>query len=232
MKPKLISFKLCPFVQRAVIALLYKQIEYDIDYIDLADPPEWFLRLSPLKKVPLLLVGDAVIFESAVIIEYIDEAYPPRLHPGDLVRRAQNRAWMEFGNTCMWRALDLSVKQQQVEFDAVRDKLADCFDQLEAEVETPFFNGADFSLVDVSFAPLFQRLGYLDELSPGVLDAKRHPKIDSWKQNLLALDAVRGSTVPEIRTLYFDMLHKRQGYIARFLDPQTYGEPPPAKSLY
>ena len=49
MKPKLISFKLCPFVQRAAIALRYKAIEYDIDYVDLANPPEWFLKLTPLK---------------------------------------------------------------------------------------------------------------------------------------------------------------------------------------
>jgi glutathione S-transferase len=233
MKPKLISFKLCPFVQRSVIALLYKQVEYDIDYIDLADPPAWFVKLSPLKKVPLLLIGDQVIFESAVIDEYIDEAYPRRLHPADLVQRAQNRSWIEFGNTCMGSAFDLSVKREQAEFDAARAQLAERFDQLETAISgTPYFNGADFSLVDVSYAPLFQRLAYLDELSPGILDANRHPKIDAWQRQLLQLDAVQRSTVPEIKTLYLNMLHKRQGYIARFLDPQAHGEAPSEQSVY
>jgi len=67
--PKLVSFKACPFVQRVAITLQYKDIDYDIEYIDLGNPPEWFLAISPLKKVPLLIVGDMVIFESAVINE-------------------------------------------------------------------------------------------------------------------------------------------------------------------
>ena len=222
MKPKLISFKLCPFVQRAVIALLLKQVDHEIEYIDLADPPDWFLRLSPLKKVPLLQVGDEVIFESAVIVEYIDEAHPPRLHPANLVKRAQNRAWIEFGNTCMWGAFDLSVKQEKSDFEAARGDLLRRFDQLEAELAGPFFNGAELSLVDVSYAPLLQRLSFLAELNPGILDAARHPKIDAWRQKLLALDAVGQSTVADIEELYHAMLHKRQGYIARFLDPEKY----------
>jgi len=69
---KLVSFKACPFVQRVAITLENKGIEYDIEYIDLANPPEWFIAISPLKKVPLLIVDGAVIFESAVINEYID----------------------------------------------------------------------------------------------------------------------------------------------------------------
>jgi glutathione S-transferase len=222
MKLKLISFKLCPFVQRARIALLLKAVEHDIEYIDLAAPPDWFLRLSPLKKVPLLLAGDAVIFESAVIVEYIDEAYPPRLHPADLVRRAQHRAWIEFGNTCMWAAFDLSVKERAADFETARNELLTHFDQLEDAVTTPFFNGGNLSLVDVCYAPLLQRLAFLDALSPNILDADRHPKIDAWRQKLLAMDAVRESTVADIETLYHAMLHKRQGYIARFLDAEKY----------
>ena len=74
---KLVSFEACPFVQRVAITLQYKGIDYDIEYVDLGSPPDWFLAISPLKKVPLLIVDGTVIFESAVINEYIDEAYPP-----------------------------------------------------------------------------------------------------------------------------------------------------------
>ena len=99
MSLKLVSFKACPFVQRVVIALEVKGIDYDIEYIDLACPPDWFLAISPLKKVPLLIVENQVIFESSVINEYIDEAFPVnQLHPKDLLLRAQNRSWMEFCN--------------------------------------------------------------------------------------------------------------------------------------
>lgn len=232
MKPRLISFKLCPFVQRAAIALEYKAVEYEITYIDLADPPQWFLDLSPLHKVPLLLVEDNVIFESTVINEYIDEAYPDRLHPDNLILRAQNRSWIEFGNACMWSLLDLSVKQSETEFNGVVDELKEKFDHLEAEVTgTPFFNGNDFSLVDADYAPLLQRLGYLDELRPGILDRVRHPKINAWGDHLMTLDAVRRSTVAEIKELYFAMLAKRQGYISGFLDRTKYARPA-EKSVY
>lgn len=231
-KPKLISFKLCPYVQRVAIALEYKAVEYDIEYIDLAAPPQWFLKISPLKKVPLLIVDSHVIFESAVINEYIDEAYPNRLHPEDLILRAQNRSWIEFGGICTQDAFKLSIKDTVEEFRDVLDGLLGKFDQLEHAVSgTPFFNGAAFSLVDATYAPLFQRLEYLDEIRPEIWNTARHPRISIWKESLLGLDAVRNSTVPDIRSLYRRLLWKRQGYISRFLDSNEYGNKA-LKSLY
>ncbi|HEY9734725.1 MAG TPA: glutathione S-transferase N-terminal domain-containing protein, partial [Trichocoleus sp.] len=64
---KLISHKLCPYVQRSIITLIEKQIPHERAYIDLAHKPDWFLQRSPLGKVPILLVGEEVLFESAVI---------------------------------------------------------------------------------------------------------------------------------------------------------------------
>lgn len=223
MIPKLISFKLCPFVQRASIVLRYKAIEHEVVYIDLASPPEWFLKISPLKKVPLLLIGDEVIFESSVINEYLDEAYPKKMHPEDLLLRAKNRAWIEFGNVCMWDVFHLSVKVTEPEFNEARVSLLDKFDQLEKAFEGhPFFNGEVLSLVDASYAPLLQRLKYIDALKPGVFDHDRHPKINAWKDALLELEIVRASCVPEIEALYYEQLWKRQGFVSRFLDREKY----------
>ena len=88
MAPKLtlISHKLCPYVQRAVIALTEKGVPFERIDIDLANKPDWFLKISPLGKVPVLLVetadGEAALFESNVICEYIEETHPqPRLLP-------------------------------------------------------------------------------------------------------------------------------------------------------
>ena len=65
---KLISHKLCPYVQRAVIALNEKGVPFERIDIDLANKPDWFLKISPLGKVPVLLVatadGEAALFES------------------------------------------------------------------------------------------------------------------------------------------------------------------------
>ena len=70
---KLISHKLCPYVQRAVIALTEKGVAFERIDIDLANKPEWFKAVSPLGKTPVLLVGDTAIFESAVILEYLED---------------------------------------------------------------------------------------------------------------------------------------------------------------
>src|SRR3982751_20174 len=73
----LISHTLCPYVQRAVIALTEKGIPFERIDIDLANKPDWFLKISPLGKVPVLIVrttdGEAVLFESNVICEYIED---------------------------------------------------------------------------------------------------------------------------------------------------------------
>src|SRR5258708_18723694 len=98
---KLISHKLCPYVQRAVIALTEKGVEFERIDIDLADKPNWFLKLSPLGKTPVLLVGDTAIFESAVILEYLEETQPKPLHPANALTRAEHRGWIEFGSTIL-----------------------------------------------------------------------------------------------------------------------------------
>src|SRR5262249_14900408 len=78
---RLVSHHLCPYVQRAAITLAEKGVPFARSYIDLSDKPAWFRALSPLGKVPLLLVDEATaLFESAVICEYLEETAPgPRL---------------------------------------------------------------------------------------------------------------------------------------------------------
>src|SRR6188474_401494 len=98
---KLISHKLCPYVQRAAIALSEKGIPFERIDIDLANKPDWFLKISPLGKTPVLLVGDVPIFESAVILEYLEETQSKPLHPTDAVDRAEHRAWIEFGSAVL-----------------------------------------------------------------------------------------------------------------------------------
>ena len=99
----LISHHLCPYVQRAAIALAEKGIAFERVFIDLAAKPDWFKAVSPLGKVPVLRVSDAdgheaSIFESAVILEYLEETSAPPLHPADPLQRARHRGWIEFGS--------------------------------------------------------------------------------------------------------------------------------------
>src|SRR5687768_16715354 len=97
----LVSHALCPYVQRAAIVLAEKRVPFERVTIDLADKPAWFTAVSPMGKVPLLRVGDAVLFESAAICEYLEDTTAPALHPADPVERARHRAWMEFGSNVL-----------------------------------------------------------------------------------------------------------------------------------
>ncbi len=218
MTPKLISYKLCPYVHKAAIVLRAKDINYDIAYITLSDPPAWFRAISPMGKVPLLLVGDEVLFESTAIIEYLDETYPPRLHPDDGLQRARNRAWMAQVDACLGAYYRLAGWKSEASFPKALEKLHACFDQLEpAVVAAPFFNGEVFSLVDATYAPLFFQLTILAGVAPDVFDPARHPRIVRWKEALVGHPAVTASVVPDFRQLYLDWLSNKDSVLARRL---------------
>src|ERR671924_433287 len=96
----LVSHHLCPYVQRAAIALAEKGVPFERVMIDLSNKPGWFAAISPLGKVPLLRVRhdgrETIIFESAVILEFLEETQPNPLHPTDPYEKARHRAWIEF----------------------------------------------------------------------------------------------------------------------------------------
>jgi glutathione S-transferase len=218
MKPKLISFKLCPYVQKAVLTLLHKGIDFDIEYIDLMNPPEWFKEISPLGKVPVVQVGDQIIFESSVIVEYLDEAYGEPLHPADLVLKAQNRSWMEFGNECLMNGFNLIVTPDEAGFNEQVEGMLSKLDRIEKQLgDNKFFNGDSVSLVDLSFAPLFQRLSFLESYIPQLKDKSRHPKVTKWADNLMQLPIMAKSAVPELEQLYEGMMKNRGGFLKTLL---------------
>lgn len=97
----LVSHALCPYVQRIAIALAEKGVEHERVTVDLAQKPDWFLGLSPLGRTPVLRVGDAVLFESAAILEFLEETHPNPLYPADPLERARHRAWIGFGSECL-----------------------------------------------------------------------------------------------------------------------------------
>ncbi len=186
----LISHHLCPYVQRAIISLTEKGVPFEKIYIDLSNKPDWFKTISPLGKVPLLKVGEEVIFESSVILEYLEETQPNPFHPLDPIKRARHRAWMEFGSSVLndiakfYSAKDAFIFRAQVEV------LIGKFDRLEKELgEGPWFAGEDFSLVDTVFGPIFRYFEVFDTISDfGILRDK--PKVNAWRKALAARSSV------------------------------------------
>jgi len=208
----LISFKTCPFVQRAVITLKHKNIDFDITYIDLAEPPDWFIELSPLQKVPVLKVDDEVLFESAVINEYLDEITGGDLQPRDPLARAKNRAWVEFASNMLGNLYMMKMSKDEERYLHYRKQLEDQLQRVEKRLgDGPWFNGDEFSLADTAFAPLF-RQDSVAQNQLSVIDAATTPKVAAWAERLLALPEVRDSVVDEFEDLYIASLQKNGSY--------------------
>jgi glutathione S-transferase len=212
-KIELISFKLCPFVQRSVITLLEKNIDFDITYIELSNKPDWFLKISPFGKVPVLKINDSVLFESSVINEYLDEITPPSIHPKDPLKKAINRAWIEFGSNLTSLSYYISIAKDEDEYNKRRDEIIKNFVQLEDILNNSnFFNNDDFSLIDSSYAPFFMRLFYIEKLKNSNILAD-FPKIKNWSENLLSRDSVKKSVVEDFEDIYNDYLLKNNSFI-------------------
>ena len=188
----LVSHHLCPYVQRAAIALHEKGVAFERRTIDLAAKPDWFLALSPLGKVPLMLVrqpdgSEVVLFESAVICEYLEETETETpLHPADPLQRARHRGWMEFGSSILGDLWGFETAKDAETYEAKRKALIDKFARVEEALGGgPFFAGERFSLVDAVFAPIFRYFDTFDLMTPtGVFDGL--PKVARWRAGLAA----------------------------------------------
>jgi glutathione S-transferase len=211
---KLISHKLCPYVQRAVIALTEKGTAFERIDIDLAHKPDWFLAISPLGKTPVLQVGNAAIFESAVILEYLEETQPGPLHPADPLRRAEHRAWIEFGSAVLNDIAGFYAAPDEAAFKARTSQLEARFARLEARVAAaPWFDGESFSLVDAVFGPVFRYFDVFDEISDfGILVGK--PKLARWRKALAARGSVRTAVSADYPALLRDFLERRNSWLS------------------
>ena len=211
---KLISHKLCPYVQRAVIALSEKGVPYERIDIDLASKPDWFLKVSPLGKTSVLLVGDYAIFESAVILEYLEETQAKPLHPADALHRAEHRSFIEFGSAVLNDIAGLYAASDEAVFKAKATHIGQRFAWLETRVVGPWFDGESFSLVDAVFGPVFRYFDVFDEIGDfGILAAK--PKLARWRQNLAARSSVRSAVSADYPALLRDFIERRRSYLSQ-----------------
>ena len=211
---KLISHTLCPYVQRAVIALTEKGVPFERIDIDLANKPDWFLAISPLGKTPVLQVGDIAMFESAVILEYLEETQARPLHPANALTRAEHRGWIEFGSAVLNDIAGFYAAGDETTFKAKTSQLERRFARLEARVAAaPWFDGAELSLVDAVFGPVFRYFDVFDEIADvGILAGK--PKLAHWRRNLAERLSVRSAVKPEYPALLRDFIDRRNSWLS------------------
>jgi glutathione S-transferase len=212
---KLISHKLCPYVQRAVIALTEKGVAFERIDIDLDNKPEWFLKISPLGKTPVLLVGDTAIFESAVILEYLEETQPRPLHPTDPLVRAEHRGWIEFNSVVLGDIWGLEIATDEATFAAKANQLEGRLALLEKRlVGAPWFDGEKFSLVDAVFGPAFRYFDIIDEIGDFGIFANK-PKLVQWRKNLKQRPSIQAAVSADYPQLLRNFLQKKGAYLSQ-----------------
>lgn len=223
---ELVSHHLCPYVQRAVIALTEKGVMHERTYIDLADKPGWFTAISPLGKVPLLRVkandgSETVLFESAVICEYLEDTQPNALHPADPLARARHRAWMEFASATLDDVAGFYNAKDQATFEAKRTRLKGKLAWLEKHLsDGPFFEGARFALIDAAFGPLFRYFDTFERIEDFGFFAGT-PRIRAYREALAARPSIREAVTKDYQARLMGFLRRRGSVLSTMISPKA-----------
>ena len=192
-----------------------KNVQHEITYIDLRNKPDWFLEMSPAGKVPVIQTpNEDVLFESAVINEYLDEVHEPHFMPEGALERAQTRMWIEFTGYLfgdvyrLYTADDAESAQKYV--DSARERLEK---MLEA-YEGPFFDGEQFGLVDAAVCPAIMRLDWVARISSELDVFTGNPQLEQWRTTLMEYDSVKNSVLPDIFDIFVESLQKSERWLA------------------
>src|SRR5712692_8999360 len=217
----LVSFETCPWVQRAAIVLREKKIDFEFRHIERDNRPDWFLAISPHKKVPVLRIDDRVsLFESNAIAEYLDETIAPRLHPEDAIERAVNRAWTDYVPTFAEMVTATAYADSEADYAKAAAQIPVPFERLEKALEKqgsgPFFNGARYSLVDAAYAPFLQRYFFLDHIRP-LGHIEKFPRLKAWAEALMRRPSTHAFAADEIEAMYRANVKRRNKWVSQFV---------------
>ena len=173
------SFKTCPWVQRAAIVLREKKVEFDFPHIDRDNRPAWFLAISPHKKVPVLQIdGKVSLFESNAIAEYLDETSSRGCIRRTRSQRAINRAWTDYVPTFAEHVTGLAYADDEAEprsASTISRWRSSGLTRAGEAGRGAVLQRRESSLVDAAYAPFLQRYYFLDRIRPlGMIEKYPH----------------------------------------------------------
>lgn len=180
----------CPYCHRVRIVLAEKGITVDIVDVDADNLPDEVMDFNPYGTVPTLVDRDLRLYDSRIIMEYLDERFPhPPLLPVDPVARATSRLYMYRVERDWYRLMDLIFTGSEAEAVQARKELRESLITTSPVFAAKtFFMNDELSLVDCCVAPLLWRLPALGiELPP---QAKA---IRDYAKRVFALSAFRES---------------------------------------
>jgi glutathione S-transferase len=154
---------------------------------DLANKPKELLALNPYGKVPVLVDGDAVIYESAIINEYLEDKYPDvPLMPREPLSRSRARIWIDFCNTRLQRAAGFIAHDFKVAESA--EELRQFLQTLDREMRDRQYIAENYSLADITYIPFFvRRERYKVSIGDDL------PSVKAWMHRLLDRPTVRNT---------------------------------------
>ena len=191
-----------PYVRKVLACLEIKGLDYETDPIVPFYGDDTFARLSPLRRVPVLIDGDLALSDSSVICQYLEDRYPaPALYPADIAARARARWIEEFADTRMgdviiWRifnevAIKPAVWGEKGDRDkvgrVVAEEVPGVFDYLESQAPASGFMFGDLSIADISVAAFLRNY----QLVRFAVDGQRWPRLAALLDRILATPAFR-----------------------------------------
>ena len=195
---KLYDFPSSPNCQRVKVVLAEKKLPYETIPVDLKKGEQKkaeHLKLNPYGKVPVIIDGATVLYESLVINEYLDEKYPePPLMPKDHAKRAKVRILTDYGmnhvdvpyQKIRHELLKDEKERSQETIDKAKSDLKNLLQRLEREIgEQPYLAG-DFSLADAALIPRFIRMAGM-----GVFPDASLPRLGGWLQRMKERPSVK-----------------------------------------
>jgi glutathione S-transferase len=189
---------LSPYVRKVLVCLELKGVDYVIDPITPFVGNDQFSRLSPLRRIPVLIDGDLVLNDSSVICQYLEDKYPaPSLYPANIVQRAQARWLEEYADTrladvLVWRLFyQLAVLRYvfaEPTDEGIVQKARDvdipaALDYLETQLLADGFIFGDLSIADISIACYFRTASFVKF----VVDAQKWPRVAALVDRVQAL---------------------------------------------
>ena len=231
---------LSPYVRKVLVCLELKGIPYRIDPIAPFVGNEDFSRLSPLRRIPVLVEGDLVLNDSTVICEYLQDRFPaPSLYPAAPVDRAKAR-WLEeyadsyLGDVVIWRmSFQKGVRRflfnQGTDEEVVRrareEELPLALDYLEPRLPQNGWIFGELSIADISIASFFRNAAFVRYQ----VDPLRWPRTAAFVERTLALPAFASLATFEERTLRMPLAEQRAvlAQMGAPLTGTTYGDAAP-----
>ena len=192
------------YSHRVRIVLAEKDIACEIREFDIEEAPDDVLSLSPYSKLPILVDRDLALYDTAVIMEYLDERFPhPPLLPIYPNEKAECRLLIHRIERDWLPLLDqmMSPKISQKEFDNFKKELVSLISGIVLILkEKPFFMSDEFTLVDCYMSAILYRLPYLGVSIP---NSRSFSSLKSYQEKLFARSSFELSLTDSERDLKY-----------------------------